>query len=289
MQEALDSGKNLTARDEARRLREAIRCLDEVLPDPTTAAQVARAIGAGYVAADELALGKPWLRSALDLEDYRWPLDEDHPVVIVWRALAEEPRPEIVRSSDRGFSDVARLDGSPLAIPRARPDRPHILQIGENPTDTFVIYGERFPGEVLGGASPTTKRSDARRTRDDRRVAGTVQNTAPAPIAGSEVAMPNPEEPLVVRRLRPPEKTPLLVAGATLTVVAGGLYGLAAQRRARFNDREFATSLDEITALRSQVNGLVLASAATFALGAGGVTWGTLVDARGTATLRVRF
>ncbi len=264
--EALRAGQNLEARDEARRLRDALLpCLVTPLPGPSEAASIARAIGAGYVAAGELALGKPWLRTAIDLETFAWPLPDDHPVVEVWRQLVQDPSPEPVRAAGDRFVAVARLDGVPIEVPAARPDRPHLLQLGDGPVTTFVMFGGLFPSDALG---------DGERRRRRSQVA-----EAPRSI----------DDPRVVDRLRPPEKTPLLVSGAALVVVAGGLYALAAQRRQRFEDPLAATTLDELTGLRNQVNGLVIASAATLALGVSGATWGSMVDARGTTTLRVRF
>ncbi|MEM6926502.1 MAG: hypothetical protein AAF602_06210 [Myxococcota bacterium] len=268
VEEALQTGRNLDARDEARRLREALPCLVERLPDPETTARVARAVGSGYVASGEMALGKPWLRSAVDLGEHTWPLPDDHPVVEVWRQVANEPRPAPVSTTEQAFVDVAFLDGSPIDAPVARPDRPHLLQLGEGPVDTYVVFGAQFPSDVLGDGSGGRRRDRTAKTRTRIRTG---------------------DEPLVVDRVRPPEKTPLLVSGAAMVVVAGGLYGLAAQRRTRFDDPTVATSLDELTGLRNQVNGLVIASAATFGLGVSGAVWGSLLDGGGTATLRVRF
>lgn len=268
IEEAIAGDRTLNARDEARRLRDEVRCLDAPLPDVRTAAELARAIGSGYVAAGDMALGKPWLRTALDLEaDYVWTLADDHPVMEVWRALSRDPDSEPVLFSDEGFVGPAWLDGASITEASARPDRPHIFQVGEAPTETLIIFGNRFPTEALGRPSKASRRRPRPSVTESRRA----------------------EQPLVVDRLRPPEKTPLLVGGAALIVMAGGMYALAAQRRQRFDDPEVATTLEELTSLRNQVNGLVIASAATLAIGAGGATWGSLVDARGSATLRVRF
>jgi len=110
----------------------------------------------------------------------------------------------------------------------------------------------------------------------------------PARRASAEASRSGPDA-LVVDRLRPPEKTPLIASGVTLIVAAGGLYALAAQRRQRFDDPDGAGSLEELGALRNQVNGLVLASAATLVVGVSGATWGAFVDARGRARLRIRL
>lgn len=277
--EALESGRNLTARDEARRLRDDVACLDERLPDPATAAGIARMIGAGYVAGGEIALGKPWLRTAHDIEPYTWSLAPDHQVVEVWQGLATEPEAVEEEGGD-DFVASAWLDGAPIESPRARAERPHILQIGDDPTDTRVIYGANFPNDVLGPAArpPRSDRSERTSRREERLARAEAASTPPVRSG-----------PLVATRLRPPEKTPLLLSGVGLVVLSGGLYALAAQRRGRFDDPAAASSYDELNQLRTQVNGLVIASAATFALGAGSTTWGGLVDARGTATIRLRF
>lgn len=260
---ALAVGSNLEARDEARRLRDELPCLAVVLPDEATVAAIARAIGAGYVASGEVALGRPWLRTAHDLASYEWRLADDHPVLEVWRQIEAEPIAQPERASDQSFVAEARLDGRAIDDPVALPDRPHVLQIGDDPAKTFIVFGARFPSEVFR-----------------RRRSGNASKSKSSPLS---------DEPLVVKRLRPPEKTPLLVAGGALVVVAGGLYALAGQRRQRFDDPLGASSIEELTGLRNQVNGLVIASAATLALGVSGTTWGTLVGSRGSATLRIRF
>lgn len=268
--EALAADQNLTARDGARRLRDELRCLSELV-DRATAAQIARGIAAGYVATGEMALGKPWLRTAIDLDGaYVWTLPDDHPVMEVWRTLSAEPVPDPERLTDESFAGAAYLDGEPIDEPAATPGRPHLFQLDGTPVQTWIVIGGRFPAEALGSLSGRSRRASRDRTRDDE-------------------AERRFGEPLMVDRVRPPEKTPLLVGGAALVVAAGGLYGLAAQRRARFDDVTFARTEGEVRRLRTQVNGLVIGSAAVFAVGAGGIAWGSLVDARGTATLRLRF
>jgi hypothetical protein len=92
------------------------------------------------------------------------------------------------------------------------------------------------------------------------------------------VASTAPGQTVVVERQRPWEKTPLIIGGGVLLGGAGLLYWQAAQHHSAFyNGAEVDTS-SEVLAEQSATNTFLLASGALFAVGAGTLTWGVILD-----------
>ena len=93
----------------------------------------------------------------------------------------------------------------------------------------------------------------------------------------------------VLARKRPPEKTPLMIAGAALMVGAGGVYYMASQSREDFDS---SILRDEADASAKRTNRLVLGSVAALAVGAGSMSWGVILDGglpMPVATFNIRF
>ena len=66
-----------------------------------------------------------------------------------------------------------------------------------------------------------------------------------------------------------------------------GVYVASMQSKGQFDN---AKTLDDITRLQAATNQLVLVSAATFAVGAGTLSWGVILDGGHTIpAVRVRF
>ena len=88
-------------------------------------------------------------------------------------------------------------------------------------------------------------------------------------------------------RERPPEKTPLMIAGIATVLGSGGLYYAASLARGDFDDALTEEDVDEAA---RRTNQMVLASAAVLAVGAGSLSWGIIVyDGAPMPMFRFRF
>ena len=104
-----------------------------------------------------------------------------------------------------------------------------------------------------------------------------------APVASSTNGLGSTIE---IRRQRPIEKTPLMIGGGAIIAGAGALYYLSYQARQDFS---VAKSSDEIDRFYSKTNNLFLLSAGVFAVGAGTMTWGVILDSNNTPLPNVQF
>lgn len=343
----LRDGDAASAHAAAASLEAGLPCLAELLP-PLIAGRAYRAVGGGQIVAGDphAARGAAWLRAAAELEptfDYGLQdLPAEHPVRDAYRAArAAADVPETVLDRDFASGAAHFLDGRRLDAPRARPDRPHLLQRDDGATITWLVEGAAFPDDVLAPrvarqapvevedadaarareaaakaaaaaakaeaaaekaaqkAQARAERDEARRVAQEARAAARAEapavsepavSEAPAPAAKARAPAARPtgsDGVVVLKRQRPPEKTPLLIGGTLVAALGGGLYALALDARGDF---ESATHQDDVHRHARQANRLVLASAAALAVGAGTLTWGVVLDG-GTPlpTIRLRF
>lgn len=343
VEEALRNEDPAAAHANAVAIESGLPCLAEVLP-PLIAGRAYRAVGAGWSVADApdaIDRASGWFLTAAELEptfDYGLQdLPADHPVREIYRSARASADVAEVVVEGRGFASAAPhfLDGRRLEAPRARPDRPHLLQRDDGGVTTWLVQGADFPEPVLSRRAAERSREAAPREADARAAEAEARAAAKAQAraekqearalaaaereaekqrarAAREAALeearsealaakaqapsePGPATPaasplpsdgvLVLRRQRPPEKTPLLVGGGVLAVIGGGLYALALDARSDF---DAATHQDDVHRHARQANRLVLASAAAIAVGAGTFTWGVVLDG-GSPLPAVRF
>ncbi len=96
------------------------------------------------------------------------------------------------------------------------------------------------------------------------------QSKAPASSGASPLGTT-----IEIRRQRPWEKTPLMVGGGAILAGAGAVYYLSSQARQNFDN---ASTLDSVDQYYRQTNTLFLLSAGVFAVGAGTMTWGIILE-----------
>jgi len=201
------------------------------------------------------------------------------------------------------------LDGRKIDKPTARLDRPHVYQRDDGGVKSWVIEGNAFPVEVLAasvavaavvetagkGKAPKVKEPKVKEPKEPKvKEAKEPKVKEAKEPSAKEPKVKEPKEPkekeskepkrkpsaapgvaVAVSRQRPPEKTPLILAGGLVIGGAGAVYLMALNSRGKFEEAE---TLDEITRLQPLTNRLVIVSAATLAVGAGTFTWGVILD-----------
>jgi hypothetical protein len=260
----------------ANQLQSGLGCMTERLM-PTLVVRTLRSLGAGFVVGGDEARGAAWFRTAIELDpQFEFGVEEfpsDHPVSRMYRGMRETLPPADPIVAPRAFLDGKYyLDGRTLREPAATDGRPHLLQQDRGGVSSWVIEGAAFPDSVLVApvavAAPgKVKEPKAKEPKDK----------APAPSASGAYV-----------RVRPPEKTPLIIGGAAIVLGAGAMYGGAILSRQKFD----GVSDSEADLRRAQLttNRLYLGSIALLAVGVGTTTWGVILDG-GTPMphVRVRF
>lgn len=291
------SGKSLEA---------GLPCLDMTAP-PQLFASAYRYLGAvHYLVENDPEGARRWFRASLELDPtYQWDaqeLDLGNPM----RAVYEAERPNAPIPGDRVAGkdlDVPSgsaflLDGRPLVEPRATPGRPHVVQvavIGSRHADhTWLIDGNAFPDDTLRVPPPVVavvedpkkaKKVEAKpEPKPEPKVESKpVAKTEPKPeskpksAAATTTAVTGEDgvQHMVVKRTRPPEKTPLMIVGAVGLAGAVGLYAYSWKLDQDFNA---ATTTDELEKLQAQNHAFVIASGASLLVGAGIGYWGVILD-----------
>jgi hypothetical protein len=174
------------------------------------------------------------------------------------------------------------LDGRPLLVPSATLDRFHVIQqVGSDKAvrAVWLIAGNEFP-EVLLRAQSGPAPAQTKKPKDKP-----AEATANATQGGSSTAQPR-----AVTRTRPPEKTPLLIAGGTALLGAGALYGVAALQERAFHpasmDQLTFQNPEEVDQAGATINALIMSAGGLAVVGLGVGYWGVIIDDGG---LGVRF
>ncbi len=308
---ALRDAKNDEAKAVATRMAAGLGCLDAALPRQLIG-RTYRAIGAGLVAGGENDSGSGWFRTATEVDQsYDYGVGElpaDSPVRGVYLDAKAVSADLEVLPDKKFVAGEFKLDGRGIEAPAARPGRPHLLQKVDGSVTSWVIEGAAFPDEVVEAAVATVAAVETPADDKGKKEKAPKEKAEKAPKEKAEkeqvakVDTPKPEkEPKEkkakasntinadgsIKRKRPPEKTPLMIAGGVILGGAGGVYYMAAQKRGAFNE---SNDMEEIDQLQGQTNRLVLASAAVAAVGAGTLTWGIILDGNtAVPTVRVRF
>jgi len=302
---ALREAKNDEAKTVSTRMAAGLACLDSALPRQLIG-RTYRAIGAGMVAGGDAATGAGWFRTATEVDQaYEYGVGElpaDSPVRGAY-IEAKGVSAELEVLPDKRFIDGAfKLDGRGIDAPAARPGRPHLLQQTDGSVTSWVIEGAAFPEDVLQAivAEPVAVvDEDPKKAKKEKKVKEPKEKKEKVAKAPKEKEEKEPkaakEKKAAVatnsdgslKRKRPKEKTPLMIAGGVILGAAGGVYYMAGQKRGDFNG---SNDIDEIDQLQGQINRLVIASGAVAAVGAGTLTWGIILDGQGAVpTVRVRF
>lgn len=274
---------DVAAGDAAQRLIADVSCFNEPLT-VQIAGMTYRAIAAAAYTSGDAATGLAWLtaaRSADPTGDYgEEDLPADHPVYAAARALDEGELPAAVAVGGRVLAAGSwTLDGKALRAAEARPGMPHVLQRvdASGGVSTWRIDGNAFPDEALSaGAAPSVATKACPEHRPHRRYA---VPGVPIDVNGDCKVDALPQ--------RPPEKTPLMMAGAAILAGAGATYVYAGVARDQF---DAALTADEAYRYGRLTNRAIVASGAAAAVGVAALGWSVvLIDGAVTPTVRARF
>ena len=281
------------AKGTAQSLEKGIGCMNELIPSMMID-RVYRAIGGGLVLGSDAANGMKWFRTAAQLnptfeyglED----LDADHSLRFVY----DQARREADAQPDTVDMNLAEgswtLDGRTLTAPEARGNRFHLLQRDFSGVNSWVIDGSAFPEDVLvAPVVAEVEPEDPKKAKKTKEPKAPKEKPAKAEKPAKE-PKPKPEKvakapksaagtsssgAVVLQRERPPEKTPLMIAGGVLIAGAGGLAYWSTMARTDF---ENADNSDDVQAAYDLNRALVVASGATLAVGLGVGIWGIVLD-----------
>jgi hypothetical protein len=267
------------------RLEDGVVCVSNPVPTMVFASAY-RYIGAHRYFENDVEGARRWFRSALELDpSYQWDASElelANPI----RAVFEEERdnahtPDVVATGGvlaKPAGSTYALDGRPLAVAAASPNRPHVLQqiatSDKSIRGTWLLDGGNFPAQVLqpaviAQATPEDAAKAAKAARKEARTKKPVETERVASVEYSDNGA------IVVDRVRPPEKTPLMILGAVAIAGAGGLYAASFITHDEF---ENAGTTDELLQTQTLTNALVVSSGGVLLAGLGIGYWGIVLD-----------
>lgn len=272
----------------AKRLEGGIVCLGSQAPPPIFASAY-RYIGTyHYMVLKDEPGARKWFRTALEIDPtHTWDATElelSHPMRDVYeqeRLVAPTNLATIEgKEVNLPAGSSLAIDGRPLVEAAAALDRPHIVQqiAGDRSVrGTWLVEGNAIPPQFLRDpivvATPEEEPKKEKKPRKAKETAG-----ATVPSEGLQV--------MKIERVRPPEKTPLLIAGALGLVGAGGVYWASSFSRAEFDN---ASTTEELERTRTMTNAMVLASGGVLLAGAGVAYWGVILDGGAGVGVGVQF
>jgi hypothetical protein len=291
----------------AQSLEAGLPCLGEVLP-AIVIPRTYRAIAGSYYLNGNMEKSRSWFQTAIEADSqFEYGIDD----------LAAENPLRIFYAESREGADVAPtevegmllldagthyLDGRRWTEAMSTLSRPHLYQYeGQGQVLTKLMFGNDFPPEVLvidegaaedlsaGGGKPPKepKERTAKAPKDKPAKDKPVKEKTVKEKPAKAPAQPESSDGFV-QRTRPPEKTPLMLAGGALLGGSVATYVMSGGTRAKFDE---ATTNEDVDKYAKGTNQLVIISGALFAVGAGTLTWGIIVDAGGTPVpgIHLRF
>lgn len=282
---ALDESTFAQAGD---RLEKGVACVSNPVPTMVFASAY-RYIGAHRYFENDVEGARRWFRSALELDpSYQWDANElelANPIRAVFEEERDNAHTKPVPAAGGVLSQPAgstfALDGRPLVVAAASPNRPHVLQqiatSDRSIRATWLLDGNAFPAQVLQSAvvvapTPEVAEKEAKEAKKAARAAAGKKAVETERVASVEYS---DSGAIVVDRVRPAEKTPLMVLGAAAIVGAGAVYGASFVTH---DDFENAGTTDELFRTQSLTNALVVTSGGLLLAGLGVGYWGIVLD-----------
>lgn len=274
----------------AKRLEGGIVCLGSQAPPPIFASAY-RYVGTyHFMVLNDEAGARKWFRTALEIDPtHTWDATElelSHPMREVYeqeRLVAPTNMAAIEgKEVNLPAGSTLAIDGRPLVEAAAALDRPHIVQqiaSDRSVRGTWLVEGNAIPAQFLRDpvVAAAPEEEAPKKEKKPKKTKGTVGATT-QPSEGLQV--------MQIERVRPPEKTPLLIAGALGLVGAGGVYWASTFSRAEFDG---ASTTEELERTRTVTNAMVLASGGVLLAGAGVAYWGIILDGGAGVGVGVQF
>ncbi len=268
------------------RLELGVACVSNAVPTMVFASAY-RYIGAHRYFENDEAGARRWFRSALELDpSYQWDASElelANPIRAVFESERDNAHTPPVPATGGVLAKPAgstyALDGRPLSVAAASPDRPHVLQqiatADKSIRGTWLLDGSGFPAQVLQSAVVADLTPDA--AAKASKAAKKAERTKKPVVETERVASVEYSDTgaIVVDRVRPAEKTPLMVLGAIAIVGAGGIYAASFVTHDEF---ENASTTDELFQTQALTNALVVSSGSVLLAGLGIGYWGMVLD-----------
>lgn len=260
----------------ARNLQAGLACMDERLV-PALVGRTYRSIGAGMIVGGDTERGQQWFATAVEVDpQFSFGVQEfadGHPVQAAYRKAKDDvDSAQSVKAGAPFAEGKFYLDGRSLSEPEATLGRPHLFQRNQDGVTSWIIEGAAFPDSVLAAESAVAsasadegKSKSKDKSKDKSKRKDKAKDAAPAKST----------EGLYVRE-RPPEKTPLIIGGATIIVGAGAMYGAAVLSRRKFDG--IGDSESDLRRAQLTTNRLYMGSIALLAVGVGTTTWGVILD-----------
>ncbi|MFZ5481534.1 MAG: hypothetical protein ACOZNI_32530 [Myxococcota bacterium] len=259
-----------------KRLEASIVCLSSGAPPPIYASAY-RYIGTyHYLVKHDEAGARRWFRTALEIDPtHNWDASElelGHPMRDVYEAERFNAGAGVERLEGKVVNMPAGstllIDGRPLTVAEATLDRPHLVQQiapDKSVRGTWLIEGNQLPPQFLrdANAAATTKADPETKKPGKKGKTEVVATTD----SGLQVQK--------VERLRPPEKTPLMILGALGVAGAGGIYAMSFAARDEF---EAAKTTEDLEKSRDLTNILVVTSGGVLVLGGVVGYYGIILD-----------
>lgn len=283
---ALRNLDEATFTDAGKRLETGVGCVSNAVP-PMVFASAYRYIGAYRYLEHDIDGSRRWFRTSLELDaSYQWDANElelDNPIRQVFEEERDAATTAPTKVEGRILSQPAgstfSLDGRPLTVAAATPNRPHVLQqvatADKSVRGTWVIDGPAFPDQVLQDASMGAPTPEEQAKLDKEAKAAKAKAAKEKP----KVKVANVEYgdtgAVKVERVRPPEKTPLIIVGAVAVAGAGALYAASFMTHDQF---ENSKTTDELLSNQTLTNALVLSSGGVLLAGLGVGYWGVILD-----------
>jgi len=279
VQVALRELDEVSYRAAGERLRKGLRCL-EGAPPPVVFAAVYRYLGAFEAVQGNEDMARRWFRSSLELDPaFVWDVadfDVGHPIRNVFdeeKSVAKDPPVAMEGVVFRlGEGESLTIDGRPLNKPEARMERPHLVQqVGADGQviAAWVIDGNKFPADIVAEPSARAKKAEAKKSKKSKK------KIAKEP---ERKVSDEGDDVVVMQRIRPATKTPMIAAGGAGLVASGALYYASVVSQGDFYA---ATTTDDVLALQAATNRLVMLSAGLGVAAAGLGTWGIILHGSG--------
>lgn len=282
----------------ADKMEKGLGCLDEKLV-PMLIGRTYRSIGAGFMVGGDENSGRRWFRTAIEVDSgFEFGLEEysaDSPVRAAYMEVRNAPstNPVPIEGMVMAEGDFY-LDGRTLREAAATRGRPHLLQrVGES-VESWLIDGNTFPstvlvpdtGDAVADAGEPKKEKTKKPPKPPKEKKPKKEKAPKEDAVADGPPPPPPPGDNRIGRQRPPEKTPLIIAGGAVIAGAGVMYGLAITQRQKFDD--IKDSEEDLRKAQQATNRLYLGSIAVLAAGAGTLTWGIILDGSGAPMPAIR-
>ncbi len=266
----------------AGRLEAGVACVSNPIP-PMVFASAYRYIGANRYLSQDIEGSRRWFRTSLELDaGYQWDANElelESPIRAVFESERDAGRAAPVKVEGRVLAQPAgstyMIDGRPLSVAEATPDRPHVLQqvatSDRSVRGTWLLDGPSFPAQTLQDAvvAAATPEDQQKAAKEAKKAKPKAEREKVANVEYTDSGA------IKVERVRPPEKTPLMIVGAVAILGAGSLYAASFVTHDEF---EASTTTDQLLERQTLTNALVLGSGGVLLAGLGVGYWGIVLD-----------